>query len=160
MTLHNIQRGSCDQRSIYAVAVLRSLGIPAAYDYVPFWGNYSVNGHSWGAFVNNGRTFTVYGNDTIAKEYNIIDGSNFNDKGELMHPYHKWDSIKRVSVINRQCYELQSNPNVLYDKDIPHEFRNLYTKNVSDLYGYTNSAKMPNPIKGDAYLYVFNTGRG
>lgn len=160
VSLHNILRGSCDQRSMYSVAVLRSLGIPAAYDYVPFWGNYSVNGHSWGAFVNKERTYTVYKNDTTAKEYNLIDGSNFNVKGELIHPYHKWDSIKRVSVINRKCYELQSDLEILNNNDLPNDFRNLYTRNVSDQYGYTLSVKMPNPVKGNAYLYVFNTGRG
>lgn len=160
MTLHHLQRGTCDQRSIYIVSVMRSLGIPAAYDYVPFWGNYSSSGHSWAAYANHNKTLTVYGNDSVAKEYNRIDGESFNDNGILDHPHQQWDSIKRVPTIQRICYERQQPSGIVFDKDVPQEFKTPFSANVSRQYGYNHSVTLPNPHEGNAYLSAFKTGRG
>lgn len=46
-----VMKGNCLQRCIYEVAVMRSLGIPAAIDGIDFWSNYSKNGHTWVALV-------------------------------------------------------------------------------------------------------------
>ena len=37
--------GKCDDRTTLVTMALRSIGIPAAYEFVPFWGS-SNNGHS------------------------------------------------------------------------------------------------------------------
>jgi hypothetical protein len=37
----------CDNATMYKVMVLRSVGIPATYDYLPQWGNHHHSGHSW-----------------------------------------------------------------------------------------------------------------
>jgi len=160
MTLHQIKKGTCGQRGIYVGAVLRSLGIPAAFDFVPFWGNYSTSSHAWVSYTNRGRTFTVYGNDSIAKEFNLIDGCNFNDPGELIHPHHQWDSIKRVPVIMRLCYELQSPLEIIKDKNMPAELKDLFLINVSRQYGFTHHVEFASVPNGDPYLYAFDTGRG
>ena len=160
LSLHRILRGTCEQRSIYVVAVLRSLGIPAAYDYVPFWGNYSTSGHAWVAYVNDGRTFTVYVNDTIAKEFNRIDGENFNDNGLLEHPHQQWDSIKRVPVVFRKCYERQLPLSSKSNNDIPMELNNPFLLNVSQQYGFTHSVTTKSPFGEQPYLCAFKTGKG
>lgn len=160
MTLHHLHQGTCDQRSIYIVSVMRALGIPAAYDYVPFWGNYSSNGHSWAAYVNHNKTHTVYGDDSVAKEFNRIDGESFNDNGILIHPHQQWDSIKRAPVIQRICYEKQQSSSTYYDKDIPQELKAPFSANVSRQYGYNLSITLPNRHEGKAYLSAFKTGWG
>lgn len=38
--------GKCDDRTMLVVMALRAVGIPAAYEFVPFWGS-SNNGHSF-----------------------------------------------------------------------------------------------------------------
>lgn len=160
LSLHRILKGTCEQRSIYIVAVLRSLGIPAAYDCIPFWGNYSTSGHAWVAYVNDGRTFTVYVNDTIAKEFNRIDGENFNDNGLLEHPHQQWDSIKRVPVVFRRCYERQLPQNSKSNKDIPMELNNPFLLNVSQQYGFTHSVTTKSIFGKQSYLCAFKTGKG
>lgn len=160
MELHRSQRGTCSQRSIYVVSVLRSLGIPAAYDCVPFWGNYSTSGHAWVSFVNGNRTFTVYDKDTVAHEYNAIDGSGFNDGGSLVHPYLEWDSVKRPPVINRRCYELQQPLLARLDKDTPPALKESFSVNVSAQYGFRHHVEIPSPDAGKACLYAFETGKG
>jgi len=37
----------CDNATMYTIMVLRSVGIPATYDYLPQWGNHHHSGHSW-----------------------------------------------------------------------------------------------------------------
>lgn len=160
MSLHHTLQGTCSQRSIYVISVLRSLGIPAAYDSTPFWGNYSTSGHAWVSFVNNGRTFTVYDKDTIAREYNSIDGSGFNDGGDFIHPRLQWDSVKRPPVINRHCYELQLPLSVRLDKDIPSVLKESFSVNVSAQYGFKHRFEMDSSHKGKGYLYAFETGKG
>ena len=160
MSLHHTLQGTCSQRSVYVISVLRSLGIPAAYDCIPFWGNYSTSGHAWVSFANGERTFTVYDKDTIAYEYNAIDGSGFNDGGSLVHPHLKWDSVKRPPVIYRRCYELQQPLLARLDKDIPPTLKESFSVNVSAQYGFRNHVELPSPDKGKAYLYAFETGKG
>lgn len=160
MNLHHTLQGTCAQRSIYVVSVLRSLGIPAAYDYTPFWGNYSTSGHAWVSFVNNGKTFTIYDKDTVVRECNPIDGSGFNDGGGFVHPRLQWDSVKRPPVINRHYYELQQHLMARLDKDIPSALKESFSANVSSQYGFNHHFELPSPDKGKAYLYAFETGRG
>lgn len=42
--------GKCDDRTIFTAMVLRSMGIPATYDFVPIWGSCN-NGHSFTSVV-------------------------------------------------------------------------------------------------------------
>lgn len=37
----------CDDSAILSTLMLRSIGIPATYDYLPQWGNHPYMGHSW-----------------------------------------------------------------------------------------------------------------
>ncbi|MCT4647257.1 MAG: hypothetical protein N4A74_19870 [Carboxylicivirga sp.] len=53
---HHLKRGeSCASGVVYFVSFLRSIGIPAAMDYVPQWGNHHFNGHSWLSVKWQGR---------------------------------------------------------------------------------------------------------
>lgn len=160
MSLHHKLQGTCSQRSVYVISVLRSLGIPAAYDCIPFWGNYSTSGHAWVSFVDNGKTFTVYNKDTVVRECNPIDGSGFNDGGGFVHPRLQWDSVKRPPVINRHCYELQQTLLARLDKDIPPALKESFSANVSSQYGFNHHFELPSSDNGKAYLYAFETGKG
>ena len=42
--------GKCDDRTIFVAMVLRSMGIPAVYDFVPVWGSCN-NGHSFTSVI-------------------------------------------------------------------------------------------------------------
>ena len=160
MFQHHVMKGTCAQRTIYIVSVLRSLGIPASYDYVNFWGNYSTTGHAWVSLVNDGHTYTIYGNDSIATEFNRIDGESFNGEGELIHPYHEWDSIKRVPNVLRKCYSLQKNISQVNNSDVPFMLRDLFSCNVSGEYGFKNRVSVKCKDIDSGWLYAFSTGEG
>lgn len=157
MSLHYSKKGGCNQRTIYVVSVLRSLGIPAAYDYTGFWGNYSTKGHSWVSYVNNNKTYTLFRKEKTPKEHNRINDENFNNDGELIHDFHKWDSIKRVSAIYRKEFIVQT----MHDKYIPSQLYNLNARNVMYQYGYTGKVIYDNKSNNaNAYLCAFHGGYG
>lgn len=51
--------GTCDDRAILTVMALRSIGIPAAFDYIPYWGS-SNNGHSFCSVISGNQPLLVF----------------------------------------------------------------------------------------------------
>lgn len=60
--------GKCDDRSMLVVMALRSVGIPAAYEFVPFWGS-SNNGHSFASVIMpDGSLYPLQNTDKVTKD--------------------------------------------------------------------------------------------
>lgn len=152
LLLNHIRTGTCGQRSVYLVSVLRSLGLPVSYDCVRYWANYGTTGHAWVSYVNKGRTLTIYSNDSIAKEFNKIDASRFSSDGELVHPHHKWESIKRVAAVWRICYKCQQSISLRKDVDMPPALRDLFSYNVSAEYGLNKTVSLQSHGIENSYL--------
>ena len=157
-----IKRGRCLQQCIYIVSVMRALGIPAVVDGITRWANYSSVGHSWVSLVTSDGTYTVYGEDTIAKKYNPINSSSFSLKYRVKGDYPiSLDFVKTVPKIWRTAYALN---NVIYsDKNAPEVvrtgFEDVHSLDVSADYGYKGKYKIDVPKGTDcAYLCVYATG--
>lgn len=55
--------GKCDDRTTLLVMILRSVGIPAAYEFVPYWGS-SNNGHSFASVIlPDGKSYPLQNTD-------------------------------------------------------------------------------------------------
>lgn len=64
----------CDNATMYKIMVLRSVGIPATYDYLPQWGNHHYSGHSWIAvkWQNKWNGFESFKGDCIMDQYRSL----------------------------------------------------------------------------------------
>ena len=71
--------GKCDDRSTLVVMALRSVGIPAAFELIPYWGS-SNNGHSFASMILPDDKIVSFQNDN-GNENNAIDG----DEGTSVH---------------------------------------------------------------------------
>ena len=148
LSIGKVRPGNCSLRCLYTVYVLRSLGIPACYDFVNHWSNYSTRGHSWVALVTHpDSTFTLHKGDSLPSYNNRIDGSVFmaDFLPEKEYPY-PLDSIKKVAQIFRQTFEMQHNEHC-------HE--------ATSLYGISKSLKITDaPVKeGFCDVSIFLTGK-
>lgn len=138
-----LMTGICAQRCTYIICVMRSLGIPATYDMVHYWANYSTSGHSWVAYVPvEGQTLTMLPTDTLPLSDNVIDASVFHSEigTELARRFHV-DSIKRVSKVFRRSYELAPPMSSLTTEGVKDReialFRSPFVRDVSDQYAQT-----------------------
>lgn len=78
LAIDNIKRGNCSQICILTIAVLRALGIPSSYDFLTNWANYSIGGHSWVSYIDQGgEVFTLAEGDSVIRKNNPIDASSF-----------------------------------------------------------------------------------
>jgi hypothetical protein len=135
-------------------SVMRAFAIPVAMDEVPSWADYSTSGHSWISLVlANGDTYTVYENDSVAKQYNKIDASNlvldFNDNKLSYCPY--WIKIsKSVSKIYRVGYGMNKE-----------RIKSIYpdSYDVSNHYNLNGRIDIPIQKDTDVYLCTYLTGR-
>lgn len=78
-----IKVGLCLDGVTYFVHVLRALGIPAADDYVPHWGNHYTYGHDW-LFVRYGK-----------KDFHTDIAVYWDDPSDLL-PVFKDESIPKI----------------------------------------------------------------
>jgi len=137
-----LMTGVCAQRCTYIICVMRSLGIPATYDMVHYWANYSTSGHSWVAYVPvEGQTLTMLPTDTLPLSGNVIDASVFHSEigTELARRFHV-DSVKRVSKVFRRSYELvrpMSPTAPSHEERETALFRSPFVLDVSDQYVQT-----------------------
>ena len=131
--------GICSHKCMYIIAVMRSLGIPASYDMIKFWANYSTSGHSWVSFIPSwGKTETMLPYDSIPHKNNIIDGS-------LMASSYRTiklnvDTIKKVSKIYRYAYEIcpeNSTNQFSHQSESNDSFDWRFIKDVSSCYSQT-----------------------
>ncbi|WP_434035516.1 transglutaminase domain-containing protein [Formosa sp. 4Alg 33] len=92
----------CDDFAISLSIALRSIGIPATYDYLPQWGNHHSVGHSWLAIKWQHKW---YG-------FDAVDGTFVN---QLFHN----DNIPKIF---RQTYSLSKGKNKI---DVTSEYRDI-----------------------------------
>ncbi|NPD91636.1 transglutaminase domain-containing protein [Xylanibacter muris] len=157
-----IKRGRCLQQCVYIASVMRALGIPAVVDGVSRWANYSTTGHSWVALVTRDGTYTVYGDDTIARKHNPINSSSFSLKYKVEKDYPiPLDFVKTVPKVWRTEFALKS-PSFM-DKDAPESVKRMFGYNqsadVSEEYGLTGKYNQKMPSSAEcAYLCVYATG--
>lgn len=64
----------CDNATMYSIMVLRSVGIPATFDYLPQWGNHHYSGHSWVAvkWQKKWNGFESFKGDCIMDQYRTL----------------------------------------------------------------------------------------
>lgn len=148
LTIRTIRFAICEQRCVVYADVLRAFGIPAAYDYVERWANYSTTGHAWISMPSaDGRTWFVYEDETVARPRNRVSSSYFRPVAlpdPETFPYHL-DSLKRPYKVYRR--------NFLPDGD------GSSVTDVSAYYGLDASVTVPSERTGGPMaLATFVTG--
>lgn len=155
LTMDYLRRGSCAQLDIYTISVLRALHIPAAYDYIETWGNYSQVGHSWPAYIaSSGATYTLDKEDSILRRFNRIDASYFKEHAEpIAYPLHV-SQFKTVYKVYRRDYALQKNEEIATEQS-------NHKLDVSIEYGLNGTIEEQVGANiSHAGLSVFRTGAG
>lgn len=152
--LEYLGKGLCEHRCWFNSILLSSLGIAAAVDFVPAWGNRN-NSHSWNVAVIDGRSyaFESFWDDDRWKYKRIYNNRTY-DKG--------WGSF-RLPKVYRHTYS--SHPAApaadkrVRSEDVPPLFRNYKKKDVSAEYFDTVNLTIRLPEVPEktyyAYLCVF-----
>lgn len=154
LTMDHLKRGSCSQLCIYYIAVLRAFGLPAAYEYIDGWGNYSQSGHSWISYIDDsGVPYTIADKDTVLQAMNPIDASTFKEHYDPQHENFSISKRKTVYKIYRQTYQLYKN-----DHYADTEQKVTHRRDVSQYYGLTGTADLKASGYAYASLSVFKTG--
>ena len=157
LTMDLLQRGTCAQLDAYTVAVLRALCIPAAYDYIDSWGNYSRVGHSWVAFIDSkGRTLTLHERDSVLRKFNPINASYFKEHYQPEDVHINVSRYKTVYKVYRKNFAVMPDER----KWLKNQEKAFYHRSdVSAEYGLNRRVELP--TKGNivyATLSVFMTG--
>lgn len=135
------QFGKCDDRAILATMAMRSMGIPAAFEFIPNWGS-NNNGHSFCS--------VILPNDSICVFQDI------NDDGENLLLSQK------APKIYRQMFSTQKNTLTYKNREtepIPPLFQEHNLQDVTRLHGI-GQQNVTIPIQAEtsnkiAYLCVF-----
>lgn len=106
--------GKCDDRAILATMAMRSVGIPAAFEFVPNWGS-NNNGHSFCS--------VILPNDSIA----VFQDVNDNGDNALL-------SQKAPKIYRRMYSEQKNTPLYRYreTEELPPLFRDFRIKDVTN----------------------------
>ncbi|MCC2599283.1 transglutaminase-like domain-containing protein [Sphingobacterium sp. FBM7-1] len=154
LTMDHIRMGACSHLSVYYVAVLRALGLPAAYEYIDRWGNFSVNGHSWISYIGEKeRTYTIANGDSVLRTMNPIDASMFKEHYDPHHEDFNISRWKKVYKIYRYTYQL-----LLNDQYAHLEQSGTHKKDVSPYYGLNGTIDLNASGYAYASLSFFKTG--
>lgn len=171
LMMEKMRMGSCLQRCIHEVTVMRSLGIPATIDYVPHWANYSTQGHSWVSLITADGTYCMPEQDSydgpedsIPRKLTYLDSSVFHVRQDLEEGYpYSPNFKKRHSVINRKVFEYQQKDycdNNASD-NIQKFFLDPFQMDVSAEYGCKSSFVLETDIDASCvYLCTYFTSRG
>jgi hypothetical protein len=145
-----IESGSCDMGAKAILYPLRALGIPATYDYAPFWANRSGR-HNWNSIIHQGKHKTFNGGD--------------NDVGSHKVEYIGVGRMKfKPAKVLRKTYAVQKNtlPFLIDDdEDIPEIFNDKRIIDVTHQYIPVSDVHLNFP-KGlpynskTSYLCTFN----
>lgn len=159
----NVLKGSCLQKCIYEVAVMRALGIPAVIDGIDCWANYSRTGHTWIALVAKDGTYTIAKKDTTVSKHNPIDASVFKLRNPLSATFpHDTTFQKRCAKILR--YHFETIPNEYHDTEAPLDIKERFSdKHISDVsaeYDFIGKYTIKNKEIGYIYLCVYRTNKG
>ena len=108
--------GKCNDQTILATMAMRSMGIPAAYEFVPFWGNIN-NGHSFCSIIlPNGQVTRLQSKDDNDERESVI---------------HKAPKIYRRTYAEQRNTILYKNRN---KEDIPPLFSDFRILDVTALH--------------------------
>ena len=141
--LFKTKSGKCTGEARFTICLCRQLGIPAAYDFTPHWGNRSSS-HSWSVLINEqGKSMPFY-------------MGNF--PGDTAHYFNSYIKPKvfryRYSMNKRIALDMK------YELDIPKLFQNPHFTDVTSEYCTTSDIERPIPdkIKNNkiAYICVFD----
>lgn len=162
LSYNHIRRANCQQRCILLASVLRAFGIPAAIDNVPYWADYSTMGHSWVALVmGNGDTYTVYGDEDEAKQFNKIDASEFKESESI----HLLNDLRFSVKLSKSVAKIYRKEYGIVNRKL--EFRqwfvDQFTLDVSGQYGLDGKIEFKrskdNSKIENLYLCTFVSGK-
>lgn len=142
-SLFETKSGKCADETSFVVYLCRHLGIPAAYDFTPHWGNRSSS-HSWS---------TLIGKDGKSIPYYM---GNF--PGDTTHYFHSYIKPKvfryRFSINKQMVLDLK------YESSLPSLFQNPHYTDVTNEYCETSDIERSVPEKSKdkriAYICVFD----
>jgi len=148
--LSHLKKGTCTNYSELACFLFRSVGIPTCIDFTPVWANRSM-GHDWNVFLVPPSVVDTMGNlDYCFSAHTERPG------------FHIRNSKNRVSKVYRQTFSPQRNAlaSVHGKEPIPSYFKEACMKDVSALYGLTNTVEVKlsseDRNKQFYYLTTFN----
>lgn len=149
--------GKCEDRTIFVAMVLRSMGIPATYDFIPIWGS-----------SNNGHSFT----SVVLPDGTCMPLSDQNTTADTVLFWRKTPKIYRYTYqINKPHSAENSTPPIIDNNDIidvtsrydiPQEnvVLNLLTESVEDSYLCVFVRGDWEPIAHGVSGKFFNVGTG
>lgn len=135
--------GNCRDEADFTVYICRKLGIPAAVDFTPHWGNRS-QGHSWSVLIKpDGKATPFYM------------GCPPCDTVHYYHSYKKPKIFRHRFQLNREYAK-----DLRYEQEIPELFRLADFIDVTDEYYTTTDVvrTVPQELKDNhvAYICVFD----
>lgn len=127
----------CSTYCMSSVQIMRSKGIPVAYDFTPHWSN-RQNGHSWN---------TVY----TSRFGNLEFAPHETDPGTVHYPFLKMPKIFRTVYKPNEEYL-----NIAAKKYIPREIRDMFIRDVSTEYMPTTDVKITSSVsfKGRQHPFI------
>ena len=135
--------GNCRDEASYTVYLCRSLGIPAAVDFTPHWGNRSLS-HSWSVLVKPDGTGTPF-----------YMGCAPCDTAHYYHPYLKPKIFRRRFQLNEQYAS-----DLRHEAEVPTLFQAPNFTDVTDEYYETTDVVREVPADSAhrhiAYICVFD----
>ena len=142
-SLFRTKSGKCADETSFSIYLCRYLGIPAAYDFTPHWGNRSSS-HSWSVLIDkNGKGVPFY-------------MGNF--PGDTAHYFHSY--IKPKVFRYRYSLNKQMVKDMKYERSIPQVFERPHYTDVTDEYCKTVDVERQVPEKSKdrkvAYICVFD----
>lgn len=108
--------GSCEEYALIGVSVMRSKGIPVAFDFTPQW-PFQAQGHSWNVVLaNNGKNVVFTGAES--------------DPGVAHKAGDKMAKVfRKTYAINRELQALNKE-----EKQVPPTFQSPFIKDVTSEY--------------------------
>ena len=150
-TFEHLRHGLCEHRCWYNSLLFSSLGMAAAVDFVPAWGNRN-NNHTWNVLIKDGKSyaFEAFWDDDRWKYKRIYNNETF-DK--------RWGKFRLPKVYRQSFKNYIEGP--IADKNvkienIPPLFRNMKKKDVSaEYFEATDVTIFLNEVpKGMRYAYL------
>lgn len=135
--------GNCRDEASYTVYLCRSMGIPAAVDFTPHWGNRSLS-HSWSVLIKPDGTATPF-----------YMGCAPGDTVHYFHGYKKPKVFRHRFQLNREYAS-----DFIHEKEIPTLFVYPDYIDVTNEYYTTTDVRRSIPMKFRdkkiAYICVFD----
>lgn len=154
-TFEQLRHGLCEQRCGYNAMLFTALGVSAAVDFVPAWGNRN-NSHTWNVLIHHGQSyaFESFWDDDRWKYKRIYNNLTYD---------HTWGRFRLAKVYRRTFKNYIEGPIAdprMDMRDIPELFKSIKKKDVSHEYFDTTDVTLSlTDVPHDAhyaYLCVFN----